>query len=196
MVLVNKLWKFITRGAMVVCDQTQEGVNIILPICHKTEELSHTTVTAILVQVKNNVKYTDHVSPVLLNNMDPFELGLFDKNGGPPLPVIRVVFSLASQIPAVCFPVPPAKQSNFDKFTAFDFWCAGLSKDVFQPIGDNVDSYKVLLDWSHRHHDAFNLQEMATRMDKSTKTLRANRRRRMAALATFLDGHDSLLDTE
>ncbi|KAK2460395.1 hypothetical protein APHAL10511_007560 [Amanita phalloides] len=192
---VNKLWKFITRGAMVVCDRTQEGVDIILPICHKTEKLSHTTVTAILVQVKNNVKYIDHISPVLLNNMDPFELGLFDKNGSPPLPVIRIVFSLASQTSAVRFPGHPSRH-RLDEFTAFDIWCAGLSKDVFQPIGDNVDSYKVLLDRSPHPQDAFNLQDMPTPIDESTKTLRENRRRRMAALATSLEGHDPSLDIQ
>jgi hypothetical protein len=55
---VDHLWKFITRGAMILmCSNNQPGVDIVIPICHTQQPLSRDSVTAILVQVKNADKY-------------------------------------------------------------------------------------------------------------------------------------------
>ena len=52
MISVNNLWKFVTRGAMILCS-TNEGVDIVLPLCDTKRKLSRDSVTAILIQNVN-----------------------------------------------------------------------------------------------------------------------------------------------
>ena len=54
MISVDHLWKFVLRGAMVLCTTNQQGIDIVLPVCHMTQGLGPDTVTAIVIQVKNN----------------------------------------------------------------------------------------------------------------------------------------------
>jgi hypothetical protein len=77
------LWRFITHGAMIICTHNQAGVDIIIPLCLKTERLSPQTVSAILIQVKNVSRYGDKVKADLFEKVCPFKLGVFDKNATP-----------------------------------------------------------------------------------------------------------------
>jgi hypothetical protein len=61
--------------------------------------------TALLLQVKNDNTYGHTIHQHIFAEMDPFEVGLFDK-GARPLPVIRVVFALASENSSVRFSTP------------------------------------------------------------------------------------------
>jgi hypothetical protein len=45
------------HGAMIICAHYQAGVDIIIPLCLKTEQLLPKTVSAILIRVKNMSKY-------------------------------------------------------------------------------------------------------------------------------------------
>jgi len=181
------LWMFITRGAMISCTHNQEGVDIILPLCHKDRNLSPDTVTAILIQVKNAEKYKCEIVKTIFDGMDPLLVGLFDNNSQR-MPVIRIVFALASETPGVLFrPRRHRDSTHFDNFTTFDIWCAGLS--AFKNIGNDLDAYQILLDRSLQPHDAFGLVEMKDEhLDKDTKKERGAIRRRMAPL-TMAD-HD------
>ena len=49
MINAENLWKTITRSAMIVCANNQYGVDIVLPVCATTGNLSRNTVTAILI---------------------------------------------------------------------------------------------------------------------------------------------------
>ena len=194
MLSIDNLWKFITRGAMVVCKQNQYGVDIVLPACLVNQNLSRDTVTAVLVQVKNATKYKDRIDAKVINAMDPFLVGLFSE-GRPPRPVIRVVFALASQQNDVLFPTQRRREPHYaDEFTAFDVWCAGLSNDTFRQLGNNLAPYRVLLDRSLQPHDAFDLNEINDPhpVDPDTKTERGLRRRKMAALVMSEVGHGSI----
>ncbi|KAH9990646.1 hypothetical protein BJV74DRAFT_920614 [Russula compacta] len=66
------LWRFIMRGAMIMCADNQ-GVDIVIPICQTDQALSRHTVTAILVQVKNDEQYTLKIDKELFDNMDPIK---------------------------------------------------------------------------------------------------------------------------
>jgi hypothetical protein len=83
--LVNAkyLWRFITHGAMIICAHNQPGVNIIIPLCLKTERLSPKTVSAILIQVKNVSKYGNQIDTKLFDKLCPFELCMFDEDTTP-----------------------------------------------------------------------------------------------------------------
>jgi hypothetical protein len=183
------LWRFITRGAMIICAHNQAGVDIIIPLCLKTEKLSPKTVSAILVQVKNASKHGNKIDTDLFGKLCPFNLGVFDKDATL-RPVIRMVFALASQESEVKF---REMDETCGKFTAFDIWCAGLS--CFGSVDEeDLASYKVLLDRSLEPQHAFILGELAK--DKyvldETKQLRGLRRRRIAALTMDNDGHHCL----
>ena len=103
MISASNLWKFITRGAMVMCSNNQEGIDILLPVCDTKRELSRRSVTAVLIQVKNAKRYKKDLDKTLFDGMDPLNLGIFPKTPpNAPLatdilkPVIRLVFALAS----------------------------------------------------------------------------------------------------
>jgi hypothetical protein len=152
------LWKFITRGAMVMCANNQRGVDIVLPICDPSRTLSPHNVTAILVQVKNDLTFKKNIKKNIFDAMDPFEVDLFS-DGDSPLPVIRMVFALASVEPGVSFTSVPERRHHPGRFTAYDIWCAGLSAETFNGINEDVDSYKKMLTRSLQPHDAYNVGE-------------------------------------
>ena len=119
MVTADHLWKYITRGAMVLCSNHQPGVDIVIPICHTQQPLSRDSVTAILIQVKNAEKFQLSIDKTLFDAMDPIGLGLFpkDPNTGRlkvvPKPVIRIVFALASSEAGVEFPPDQSANSHY-----------------------------------------------------------------------------------
>ena len=183
----DHLWKFITRGAMILCSNSQESIDLVIPICHTQQALSRDSVTAILVRVKNGAKYQFKLHKPLFDGMDPIELGLFPAKVAPK-PVIRIVFALSALGAGVDF--PKARQRD-NKFTAFDVWCAGLADKTFKNIGDDLASYRRLLERSLRPdcHDAFELQGV---QNDEAKRLRISLRRKMSPLTVDDDAHHAI----
>ena len=96
--------------------------------------------------------------------MDPIKLGLFSPNVDPK-PIIRIVFVLVFTDAGVNFPKRGRERHSEDPFTAFDVWCAGLSKDNFKHIDDHLASHQFLPERSLRSHDAFEVLD-GHRLDK------------------------------
>jgi hypothetical protein len=192
---VDHLWKFITRGAMILCSNNQEGVDIVIPICHTQQPLSRDSVTAILVQVKNSDTFQLPINKSLFDALDPIRLKLFpdpDKSNVVPKPVIRIVFALAAPEAGVNFPEPRGREHHrYDRFTAFDVWCAGLGDEAFKHIDADLASYRLLLDRSLRPHDAFHLPDDGEG-HAETRLVRGSLRRRMAPLTTVDDAHHAI----
>jgi hypothetical protein len=189
MINADNLWAFITRGAMVLCTQNQCGVDIVVPLCLEKGNLSRHTVSAILIQVKNDEKYGCSIDKKLFDGLNPKNVDLFE-GSSPQRPVIRMVFALASEKHDVLFPVVRERERGrfFDNCTTFDIWCAGLSS--FKNIEEDLSSYQVLLDRSLQPHDAFDLRESNDKyLDDATRNSRGSRRRRMAALTMAHDDH-------
>jgi hypothetical protein len=188
--LVNAkyLWRFITCGVMIICAHNQPGVDIIIPLCLKTERLSPKTMSAILIQVKNTSKYGNQINTKLFDKLCPFKLCMFDEDATP-RPIIRMIFALASQESKVQF---QEVDKTCNKFTAFDIWCVGLS--CFPSIGEDLASYQVLLDRLLEPQHAFILGELAKdkHLLNETKRLRGLWRWRIAALTMDNDGHHCL----
>ncbi|KAF8331922.1 uncharacterized protein EI90DRAFT_3055888 [Cantharellus anzutake] len=67
---IDHLWKFVTRGAMILCATNQGGIDIILPVCHTTKNLGPHSVTAVVIQVKNAQDHKATLNPSLFNAMD------------------------------------------------------------------------------------------------------------------------------
>jgi hypothetical protein len=194
MINTEHLWKFVTRGAMVLCADNQRGVDIVIPVCKKDARLSRRTVTAILVQVKNDTSFSNKIDPTLFHGMNPFNVGLFSK-GDTPLPVIRMVFALASEIGGVVIPLPGSKH-HLCKFTAFDIWCAGVSEDAFRDISNDLFHYKSLLLRSVKLNDALDLKEVKDDYrSEETAQARGRLRRRMAPLMEPIEAHNHIHTT-
>jgi len=146
---VRYLWRFITRGAMILCANNQRGVDLVVPICYSGNVLSRRTVTAILIQVKNDMHFGEKAHGNLFDGMNPFDIGLFDEQRGKPLPVIRMVFALASKVSAT---KPQGSERSSPRthksslFTSYDVWCAGISPETFTFIQDDAPAYRKLLD--------------------------------------------------
>ena len=191
----DHLWKFITRGAMILCSDNQPGVDIVIPICHTQQPLSRESVTAILVQVTNAESFQSRYDESLFDHMEPIKLGLFpdtDKLKVFPKPVIRIVFALAALEAGVDY--PPARELEHhhpDGFTAFDVWCAGLGEKAFKHIDPDLVSYRLLLERSLRSHDAFDLPKEGDGHD-GTRLVRVSLRRRMAPLTAYNDAHHAI----
>jgi len=143
---VGYLWKFVSRGAMIICPPGYHGIDIVLPVCFKGNTLARDNMTAILIQVKNDKRYRKDVSGDLFDHMDPFDIGLFS-DGDEPLPVIRMVFALGSDECGITFP-SQEKCGLGGRFTSYDIWCAGLSPSTFACIGEDLSSYQALLERS------------------------------------------------
>ena len=166
MISIDHLWKFVVRGAMIVCATNIEGIDIVLPVCHTTQNLGPDSVTAIIIQVKNAKDYKETIQGNLFDAMDHVVKSVVlsklpepgvdldpdhestraqpkkkrkTKTVKPklePKPVIRIVFALASPEPAVVFKDRPERLYHFDGFTAFDIWLAGLSDKTYRQIED------------------------------------------------------------
>ena len=175
---------------MVMCANDQRGVDIVLPICNTSRKLSRHNVTAILIQVKNDKAFQHQIDGTLFDGMDPFCIGLFS-DGDFPLPVIRMVFALASNQPGVFFPVVPEHRNHDGRFTAYDIWCAGLSPKTFKVIGGDLTSYQALLQRSLQPHDVYDLKETKGQyLDEATRSARGSLRRRMEPLADIKAEHN------
>ena len=187
------LWKFITRGSMIMCVNNQLGIDLVIPVCTRDNKLSRRTVTAILIQVKNDKNFKYKVDKPLIDCMDPFRVGLFSEDDRP-LPVIRMVFALGSDKTGVVFPAVEDARRDVDAFTGYDIWCAGLSMDTFRDIGSDLEWYKSLLLRTVQPLDGFEVKDAKDRYrDETTDQARGRLRRRMAPLMVETHGciHDS-----
>jgi len=185
MIHTDHLWKFLTRGAMVMCVDRQEGVDIVIPICEKQIQLSRQNISAILVQVKNNKSFTAHIKIPTFTKMDPPKL-IFP--GATPLPVIRMVFALASNTARAHSPVVGIRNKRFaSSFTAYDIWCAGLSPETFRDMGPDLEAYKILLVQTQGAFDICDEYD-----DDLTIEARGMQRRRIAPLSAPADAHNSI----
>jgi len=205
MISINHLWKFITRGAMILCATNQENIDIILPVCHTTRNLGPDSVTAIIIQVKNAEDFGRKYNKSLYDGMDSAVTStIFSESksttGAPerkevtPKPVIRLVFALASPEPAVAIrPGAEVKchETDHDAFTTFDIWLAGLSEETFKRIGADLEPYQALLERSLLPHDAFEMKD-DPKIGEEARILRGARRRRMAPLALPGTGHHEI----
>ena len=186
MISADHLWKFVTRGAMVLLSNNQAYVDIVLPVCNTKQNISRDSMMAILIWVKNAVRFKKNIQETLFDTMSPFDLGMFPEEGSPttmtvtPKPVNRLVLALASPEAGVVFWEQPerTKSRPDTSFTAFDIWLAGLSTATYGKIGDasDLDTYRALLDRSLRphRHGGFELME-DPRVGDAAKKLRGSR---------------------
>ena len=123
---------FMTRGAAVLCGNSQAGVDGIIPYLFRGSCLHASNVGGILWQCKAGVELSDILAPALFDAMDPVQLGIFDRlDGSEDVPVIRVVFALGAGPPSVkVLPLNTTQTS----YTPYDIWCSGVSSDCLAQV--------------------------------------------------------------
>jgi hypothetical protein len=139
------LWALKARGAAVLCANNQWGIDVILPFVYEDATLRRDNISAILIQVKNSGSYSSAPNLFVFDAMNPYFLQIFDMIEEKPLPIIRLVFTLASKTAGVEVvttttlrnPLRAAKGKKkraAPPFTTYDVWCAGASSATFAVI--------------------------------------------------------------
>ena len=152
---MNRKYLLIARGAAVLCANNQAGIDIEVPFTYYDAKLGRKNVSAILIQVKNDRRFSTTPIRWLFDGMNPFFVGLFD-HSDEPLPVIRIVFALSSAKSGVTIVEPErtryrrkAKQKKAKKsppYTSYDIWCAGAFAQTFTVINKAEEGvYEQLL---------------------------------------------------
>jgi hypothetical protein len=149
------LWHLIARGAAGLCADFQFGIDIVIPFLFWDLRLRRVNVSALFIQCKNDGSFQITPRAYLFDMMNPYDIQFFDEKEPNPVPVIRMVFALASpEAKMVVLKCPertqPPRDNAYkakfqgDKFTSFDIWCAKASKKTFRPVKED-DIYQKLL---------------------------------------------------
>ncbi|KAM6501265.1 hypothetical protein JOM56_004279 [Amanita muscaria] len=144
------LRQLIARGAAVLWADNQGAIDVLLPFLYLDNKLGRDNVSGIFIQVKNDEKFSSTPDLSLFDAMNPYLLGFFDMDEQEPVPIIRIVFALASSeawveaiedAPLRKNPPRIAKSKGKEQacpaipaYTAYDFWCAGTSADTFSVV--------------------------------------------------------------
>jgi len=150
------LWGLIARGAAALCADFQYGIDIVIPYLFWDRILRRQNVSAFLIQVKNDETFKESPQEYLFDMMNPYRIEFFDKNESHPVPLIRMLFALASENSSIAVLGCPertqpvregAAKARFqaDRYTSFDIWCAKASKETFRPIENDAVFDKLLL---------------------------------------------------
>lgn len=150
------------RGVAILCADNQAGVDMILPMVYEGTILRRTNITVIMIQSKNDVKFSTTPHQYLFHLMNPFTLGTFNKQEDNPRPVIRMVYALTARKPIVQVMErgrPRSElaakgkgrgrgrgRSSIHSFTSFDIWCGHTSSSTFGAIRpEDNETYRKLL---------------------------------------------------
>jgi hypothetical protein len=85
------------RGIGIACADNQAGVDLDLPVLYKGQHLNRTNITVVMMQSKNDAKFSTTPKRYLFSAMNPFTLGIFNKGEQNPRPVFRMVYALAAR---------------------------------------------------------------------------------------------------
>ncbi|KAJ2919169.1 hypothetical protein MD484_g1240, partial [Candolleomyces efflorescens] len=144
------LCALLSNGVGVLCAPNKAGIDLLW-IGLKGDEICEENLVLILGQAKNDRRYGTETVSHILDAMNPIELGVCA--GDRSVPIIRMVFALASRDPGVTLVRPPFGQSQHSKdkskrssFTSYDFWFAGVDPSTFGCVTDKeVRHYRDLL---------------------------------------------------
>ncbi|KAF8875860.1 hypothetical protein CPB84DRAFT_1796248 [Gymnopilus junonius] len=200
--MVNRqyLWSLMSRGAAIICPNNQRNVDIVIPILFDNH-LKPESISAILVQVKNDPSCAHNVRTSLFKAMDPFRFGLFSKGDKPAFPIIRMVFALASQISTVTRPTNPEDSSSgkasAHRYTAYDIWVAGTTQDSFGVISQNGRNvYKDLTERTSKVSNVYALLDQSTNSAEQVERMANARRRMLPGTSTNLEHQKNYVSFE
>jgi hypothetical protein len=156
---------FLTRNAAVMGANSQAGFDCGLPTNHGTKVI-RTSTAFLLVQFKNDDKYSATIKPRLFDLMDPVRLGIIEEGETLEVPIIRIVFAVAGKVPALRY----VRKQSKGNFTTYDIWASGLTGDVFSIIDGDLDNWRALLGASHGWQQIYKSHKKSIREVKQTMT--------------------------
>jgi hypothetical protein len=145
---------FMTRGAALLCGNSQAGVDGAIPYLFRGSRLHASNVGVILWQCKAGGEYGSIPVTALFEAMDPYQLGIFDRaDGSEGVPIIRVIFALGARTPSIT--VLPLNTSQ-TSYTAYDIWCSGVSSDCLTQVTKMAERiWESLVLASHGWQDVY-----------------------------------------
>ncbi|KAM6495554.1 hypothetical protein JOM56_008260 [Amanita muscaria] len=180
------LWRLIARGAAVLCVDNQGAMDVLLPFLYLDNKLGRDNVSGIFIQVKSDQRFSSIPNLFLFDAMNPYFLGFFDMDEQKPVPIIRMVFALASSESCVKAIEDAPLRKNLPRrarskgkerarpcpaYTAYDIWCAGTSAETFSVVKPSDEQvYSDLLKLCCLFSDVY---EAHTEID-SAKSARRN----------------------
>ncbi|KIJ58757.1 hypothetical protein HYDPIDRAFT_33872 [Hydnomerulius pinastri MD-312] len=151
LVHINYLMCMMVRGAAMLCVTDQPGIDGILPFLLDGDTIKPSNIGVVLWQVKNDSSFKDDPDLDLFDAMDPYRIGIFTSETK--VPIIRIVFALASKKP--CLKTVKCAGAKKLPFVTYDFWVAGLDKNILAPTGEEPNIWDVLLQGSHGWKDVY-----------------------------------------
>ncbi|KIL68319.1 hypothetical protein M378DRAFT_158863 [Amanita muscaria Koide BX008] len=180
------LWRLIARGAAVLCVDNQGAIDVLLPFLYLDNKLGRDNVSGIFIEVKSDQRFSSIPNLFLFDAMNPYFLGFFDMDEQKPVPIIRMVFALASSESCVKAIEDAPLRKNLPRrarskgkerarpcpaYTAYDIWCAGTSAETFSVVKPSDEQvYSDLLKLCCLFSDVY---EAHTEID-SAKSARRN----------------------
>jgi hypothetical protein len=158
---------FMERGAAFLCAVGNPGIDIGIPFMFDGDgPLERSNMGVILVQVKNDARFTVNPRLELFDLMNPYKLNVFDAGEVSPVPIIRMVFALAASkgiVRAVgqrrrdrIKRQKALKRKMSEEFATFDIWCGRACCGSFGCVGEeSTGTYEELLKLSHGIRSAF-----------------------------------------
>lgn len=156
---------FLARNAAVMGANSQAGFDCGLPTNLGTKVI-RTSTAFILIQIKNDDKYSATIKTDLFDMMNPVRLGIIDEGKTLEIPIIRIVFAMAGRVPALHY----VRGQSKGNFTAYDIWASGLTGDVFSIIDGDLDTWQALLGASHGWKQIYKSHKKSIREVKQTMT--------------------------
>lgn len=87
-----------SQGAQVLCPNNLTAIDGVNPFFDRGTDFCRDNLGLMLWQAKNNAAYTHQPDTELFAIMDPYQIGIL-KEGKDPVPLIKIVFALASKTP-------------------------------------------------------------------------------------------------
>ena len=174
---ITSLLLLLGRGAGVLCANNQRSIDSVIPFLQDGTALSRQNGGFILVQMKNDTKFSNVPQDELFTVMDPYKLGILEP-GDDAVPLIKIVFALAAKTPYLNV-VRHGPTQDYDAVVS-EIWCAGVSPDILGPVqGPDVGIWDALLQASYGWKDLYKMESKAL----------GDLRRSAAPGAALDDGH-------
>lgn len=141
------LTALLTRGTAVFCgDKDESIIYMVIPIMLNSESESSVVesgrLALICIRVAYDKHYQDGPNWDLCKSMGKW----FEENEGlGPVPVIRIVFALASETPMLRYVSEESKTPEGNQYKVHNIWCAGLSPDILPQVKEEKDVWDALL---------------------------------------------------
>lgn len=166
----SKLLGLSSRGAAILCANNQAGVDMVL-LGYGGKHAHQSNQILVLVQSKNDPRFTAKPRQEILEAMDPYKLGIWDINDHSiprRKPVIRIVFALAVKGTNAKVTIQhktnvytsksevKGRPDHTVSYDSYDIWIAGMSDKILCPISPEENHiWEALLQGSVRWEAPF-----------------------------------------